>query len=82
MARLTEPGQALVGALALAERIARNAPLSVATSKRLVRDSLGCTEAEFWELQKAQIAPVFKSDDAKEGSRAFVEKRAPVWSGH
>ena len=79
--RLAEPGGAVDEALALAERIARNAPLSVAASKRLIRASLGCTEAEFWELQKPEIPAVFTSDDAKEGPRAFAEKRAPNWSG-
>ncbi len=79
--RLAEPGQAVEVALDLAARIARNAPLAVATSKRLVRASLGCTEAEFWELQKAHIPVVFRSEDAREGPRAFAEKRAPVWSG-
>jgi enoyl-CoA hydratase len=79
--RLTEPGRAAEEALALAERIARNAPLAVVTSKRLVRAAQGCTEEEFWALQKPLVPGVFESDDAKEGPRAFAEKRAPVWSG-
>ena len=79
--RLAEPGQAVDVALGLAERIARNAPLAVATSKRLIRATQGCTEEEFWALQKPQIPGVFGSEDAKEGPRAFAEKRAPVWSG-
>jgi enoyl-CoA hydratase len=79
--RLAEPGQAVEVALGLAERIARNAPLAVATSKRLIRASQGCTEEEFWARQKPQIPGVFGSQDAREGPRAFAEKRAPVWSG-
>ncbi len=79
--RLAEPGEAVDVALGLAERIARNAPLAVATSKRLIRATQGCTEEEFWALQKPQIPGVFGSDDAKEGPRAFAEKRAPTWSG-
>ena len=79
--RLAEPGQAVEVALDLAERIARNAPLAVAASKRLIRASLGCTEAEFWELQRPEIPGVFESDDAREGPRAFAEKRAPNWGG-
>ena len=79
--RLAEPGHAVDDALALAQRIAMNAPLAVRASKRLVRDSRGRSEAEFWELQRPHIAPVFRSDDAKEGPRAFAEKRPAVWAG-
>jgi enoyl-CoA hydratase len=78
---LSEPGQAVEAALALAERIAGNAPLAVAASKELIRDSQGRTEAEFWEWQRSFVAPVFRSEDAREGPRAFAEKRTPVWSG-
>jgi enoyl-CoA hydratase len=81
VSRLAEPGHAVDEALALAQRIAKNAPLAVRASKRLVRDSRGRSEAEFWDLQRPHIAPVFRSDDAKEGPQAFAEKRAPVWSG-
>jgi enoyl-CoA hydratase len=79
--RLADPGGAVDEALALAERIACNAPLAVAASKRLIRAAQGCDEADFWALQKPLIPGVFGSEDAKEGPRAFAEKRAPVWSG-
>jgi enoyl-CoA hydratase len=79
--RLTEPGHAVDDAMALARRVAKNAPLAVRASKGLVRDSRGRSEAEFWELQRPHIAAVFRSDDAKEGPRAFAEKRPPVWAG-
>lgn len=82
VARLAEPGQAVDVALALAERIARNAPLAVAASKRLIQASQGVTEEAFWALQKPVIPGVFGSDDAKEGPRSFAEKRAPNWTGH
>ncbi|HLF40456.1 MAG TPA: crotonase/enoyl-CoA hydratase family protein [Acidimicrobiia bacterium] len=81
VSRLTEPGETVATALALAERIARNAPLAVAASKRLVRDMQGRTEAEFWDDQAPHVATVFRSEDAREGPRAFAEKRAPSWSG-
>jgi enoyl-CoA hydratase len=81
VARLTEPGGAVEAAMALAERIARNAPLSVSASKQLVRAALGVTEAEFWEIQKEPQARVFTSNDSKEGPRAFAEKRPPEWTG-
>ncbi len=79
--RLAEPGKAAEDALALAERIARNAPLSVAASKQIVRASRGCTEEESWALQGPFMKQVFTSEDAKEGPRAFAEKREPKWSG-
>jgi len=81
VSRLTEPGGALGEALALAERIARNAPLAVAASKQLIRASQGATEEELWKIQRPHMATVLKSDDAKEGPRAFAEKRPPEWTG-
>ena len=65
----------------LAERIARNAPLAVAASKQLIKATQGVTEDEFWALQRPLSAKVFTSNDAKEGPRAFAEKRPPEWTG-
>jgi enoyl-CoA hydratase len=81
VARIAEPGKAVDEAIALATRIAKNAPLSVAASKRMIADSFGRTEEEFWKHQGPLIRDIFASDDAKEGPRAFAEKRAPQWSG-
>jgi enoyl-CoA hydratase len=65
----------------LAERVARNAPLAVAASKQLVKATQGLTEEEFWALQRPLQTRVFGSKDAKEGPRAFAEKRPPTWTG-
>jgi enoyl-CoA hydratase len=81
ISRLAEKGEAVQTALELAERVAKNAPLAVAASKQLVRATIGATEAEFWALQGSLQARVFTSNDAKEGPRAFAEKRAPEWTG-
>ncbi|MBC8186672.1 MAG: crotonase/enoyl-CoA hydratase family protein [Proteobacteria bacterium] len=81
VARVAEPGKAVEEAIALATRIAKNAPLSVAASKRMIADSFGRTEEEFWNHQGPLIRDIFASNDAKEGPRAFAEKRAPQWSG-
>ena len=79
---LTEPGEAVNAAIELAERIAKNAPLAVAASKKLVRAAAqGYDEAELWKMQEPMIAQVFGSNDAKEGPRAFAEKRDPEWTG-
>ncbi|HEU4656065.1 MAG TPA: crotonase/enoyl-CoA hydratase family protein [Capillimicrobium sp.] len=79
--RLTEPGEALTGALALAEIIAENAPLALDATKRIVQEAPGWPAAEMWERQAAISDPVFASRDAVEGARAFAEKRRPVWTG-
>jgi enoyl-CoA hydratase len=81
IARLTEPGGAVESALALAERVARNAPLAVAASKQLIRAAVAVSEDEFWTLQDSFIGHVFVSNDAKEGPKAFAEKRPPEWTG-
>jgi len=81
VARLTEPGGAEDAALDLAGRIAANAPLAVAASRRLIAQAYAPVEQEYWGLQQPHIDAVFRSADAGEGRRAFAEKRAPVWSG-
>ena len=50
-------------------------------SKNLLRESAHLSEEEFWEHQKAWNRIVLKSSDAKEGARAFAEKRSPKWTG-
>ena len=80
-ARLSEPGEAVADAMQLAERVARNAPLAVAASKQLIRATQGATEDEFWASQRPFEASVFTSEDAKEGPKAFAEKRDPNWTG-
>jgi enoyl-CoA hydratase len=79
--RLAEPGAALVEALALADTIAANGPLALAATKRILSESPGWAEAEFWARQGEISGPVFGSEDAREGATAFAEKRAPVWNG-
>lgn len=79
--RLTAEGGALEGALALASAITANAPLSTAMTKRIVRESASWPEARIWELQRPLVEAVLASDDAKEGTQAFAEKRQPDWKG-
>jgi enoyl-CoA hydratase len=82
LSALTEPGEALDAAVALAERIAENAPLAVKASKSLVRSAaMGIEEDKLWEMQIPWQQKVFTSNDAKEGPKAFAEKRAPNWTG-
>ncbi len=81
VATVCSKGEAVDTAMELAERIARNAPLAVAASKQLINLSHGATDDEFYAHQRDFFREVFTSNDAKEGPRAFAEKRAPDWSG-
>ena len=79
--RLTEPGQALAAALDLAETIASNGPLALAAAKRVLMESTDWPDSEFFTRQGEIIGPVMGSEDAREGAKAFAEKRPPVWQG-
>lgn len=74
----------LDAALALAERIAVNAPLSVQASKRIalgISDGKIAADEAGWAATRREAAVVMRSEDAREGPRAFAEKRAPAWKG-
>jgi enoyl-CoA hydratase len=79
--RVAPQGQALAAARTLAAAIGVNAPLSLIASKAIIVEGQGRSETEGWELQRSHVSTVFKSSDAREGARAFKEKRRPVWSG-
>jgi enoyl-CoA hydratase len=79
--RLTGPGGALAAARELAAAIAANGPLAVRATKHIVSHADEWPVAEFWDRQRAIVAPVFTSADAREGAIAFAEKRPPRWTG-
>ena len=79
--RLTEPGQALSGALALAQRISGNAPLSVQASLEAMNGWLARHEADGWDATERAMQGIRGSEDTQEGIRAFFERRPPVWRG-
>jgi enoyl-CoA hydratase len=75
-------GQALAKAHELADLICANGPLAVQAILKTIRDSEGRHEDDCWADDARVGAAVFASSDAKEGPRAFAEKRAPVFLGH
>jgi enoyl-CoA hydratase len=79
VAQLADPGEALDAGIALAEEIAANGPLAVAAIKDLLW--AGVEGEEAWAHQDTLVAAVNASEDAAEGVRSFLEKRAPRWSG-
>lgn len=70
-------GTALDKALEIAEMINANGPLAVEAIKRSVRATEGLPEDEALKVELEIGWPIFSTEDAKEGTRAFVEKRAP-----
>jgi enoyl-CoA hydratase len=78
---LAEPGQAVDVALELAGRLAKNGPLALAASKRILQEQFDWSSEEMWDRQGEISGPVFGSEDAKEGANAFKEKRDAVWRG-
>jgi enoyl-CoA hydratase len=78
---VVDDGQALAKALEIAEMIAANGPLAVQAILRTIRESEGMAENEAFALEAKIGMAVFASDDAKEGPRAFAEKRKPDFRG-
>ena len=75
-------GQALTKAREIAERIAANGPLAVRAVLKSVRETFGMPEKEAFEQKEMAIGiPIFSSEDAREGPKAFLEKREPVFKG-
>jgi crotonobetainyl-CoA hydratase len=80
--QVVDDGSVLDAALALAARVTVNAPLSVQASKRIaygVDDGLITGDEPGWERTTREMRSLMRSEDAKEGPRAFAEKREPVW---
>jgi enoyl-CoA hydratase len=74
-------GQALHRALEVAELIAANGPKAVQAILRTIRETEGLAEDDAFAIESRIGMEVFMSADAKEGPRAFAEKRKPVFTG-
>lgn len=81
VAEITEDGQALATALALAERIAGRAPLALQQGKAMVRASFETHQAAHLVMERQAFSALFGTADKREGTTAFFEKRDPQWRG-
>jgi enoyl-CoA hydratase len=79
--RVVPDGQALAEARKVAEQIAENGPLAVQAIKRSVMETEGLPEAEALARELSIGWPILATEDAKEGPRAFAEKRKPDFKG-
>lgn len=68
-------------AMEIAEKIAANGPLAVKAIRRSAKQCLGLAEQDALRLETQISAPIFQTEDAREGPRAFMEKRAPQYKG-
>jgi enoyl-CoA hydratase len=78
---LVPAGEALAGAMQLAQRVVPGAPLALAATKRVIAQAADWDSGEAFARQGEIINPVFTSADAREGALAFAEKRPPAWRG-
>lgn len=78
---LTEPGEQLDRAVALAERVAAQAPLAVQATLRSARRAVLEGEAAAAAALLPELGPLLASEDAQEGLRSFIERRAAVFRG-
>jgi enoyl-CoA hydratase/carnithine racemase len=79
--RLAERGEALTEARALAGMVAAGAPLASRVSKEIVNESVDWPMVDAFAMQADRVQLVRDSQDAMEGTAAFVAKRTPVWKG-
>lgn len=79
--RVVAPDDVVPTAMALAERMARNGPLAMRKAKEAMSRASGRTLEEAFEIENDCIKVLLRSDDAKEGSRAFMDRREPRFTG-
>lgn len=80
--RLVPKGQALTEAKKIAATICDNGPLSIRALMRMLREvDESCSEADALAKELEVGSPIFGTRDAREGMRAFAEKRKPTYTG-
>lgn len=79
--RVVAADQVIAEAMTIAERIAANGPAAVRAIKASAKACLGLPEREAMAVEARHSAPVFRTQDAIEGPKAFMEKRAPNYQG-
>jgi enoyl-CoA hydratase len=79
--RLVPADQVVDAAVELAGRIAKNGPLAVKNSLKMVREAGDLSDEDAWRRNYELAMEVFASKDSIEGATAFAEKREPRWTG-
>jgi enoyl-CoA hydratase len=79
---ITESGQALAGAVGLAQRIGASAPVAVQACLAAVNGLARSSDDAGWGATQNATRAIVGSADLAEGMTAFFERRPPVWTGH
>ncbi|MCY0878481.1 MAG: enoyl-CoA hydratase-related protein [Firmicutes bacterium] len=79
--RVVPAEQLMAAAEELAQKIRDNAPLTVAATRRMIYLTTEMGRTAAWDVADALFEPVYASEDALEGPRAFKERRRPQWKG-
>jgi enoyl-CoA hydratase len=80
--RLAAPEELLEAAKKLAKRVASHGPLAVQAALEVIRTGLECGQAQGEAAEADAFGLIFTTDDAREGIKAFEEKRKPNFTGH
>lgn len=78
---VTKPADLMAKAMELAQTISENAPLTVMAARQMVYTATEMGKSAALEAGRRIFEPVYQSQDAQEGPRAFAEKRKPNWQG-
>lgn len=78
---VVEPDRLMPRAFEFAERLVKNGPIAVAAVKEAALRTSGVPLEEAYRIEAEVSARVTRSEDAREGPRAFMEKREPVFTG-
>jgi enoyl-CoA hydratase len=79
--RVVDDGQALSEALKMARQVAANGPVAVAAAKRAINEGVQMPLNQALDYEASLFANLFDTHDQKEGTKAFLEKRAPDFKG-
>ncbi|HME92088.1 MAG TPA: enoyl-CoA hydratase/isomerase family protein [Myxococcaceae bacterium] len=80
--QLASPGQALQGALALAQELSACGPIAIAWAKRVIDRGLSMPLRDSLELEQDAMTEILPGDDLKEGVLSFLEKRPAKFRGN
>jgi enoyl-CoA hydratase len=77
--KVSEPEQLMADAMQLAKKIISKGPVAIQKIKSVSRGGLNLSFSEGSKLEAQTFGELFETDQTKEGIRAFIEKRKPVW---